>query len=125
MVHCRGKKLIPTPALIIIYAVTSLGLAFWNRNKGHGFWLGFFYSLLLTPAIGFLTILLAQRVIIVNTGSGRKRSCPHCFGLTAENMSFCELCGKHVARQTAKQFLQMAELFVGLVITVLLVRMFV
>jgi hypothetical protein len=117
--------LITTPALVIIYLVSSLGLGLWNRQKGHGFWLGLFYSLFLTPVIGFLTILLAQRVIIVDTGNGRKRSCPHCFGLTAENMSFCELCGKHVGRQTAKQFLQMAELFVGLVITVLLVRMFI
>lgn len=125
MLHCRGKKLINTPALIILYLVTSLGLGFWNRFKGHGFWLGLLYSLFLTPVIGFLTILLAQRVIVVDTGNGRKRSCPHCFGLTAENMSFCELCGKHVARQTAKQFLQMAELFVGLVVTVLLVRMFI
>jgi len=112
------------PAIIIIYVVSSLGLAFWNKKKGHGFWFGLFYCLFLTPAIGLLTIALAQQVIIVDTGNGRKRSCPHCFGLTAETKSFCELCGKHIGRQTAKQFLQMAELFIGLVITVLLVRMF-
>jgi hypothetical protein len=116
---------ISTPAAIVLYLFSSLGLAFWNMKKGHGFWLGLFYCLFLTPAIGLLTIALAQQVIIVNTGSGRKRSCPHCFGLTAETQSFCELCGKHVGRQTAKQFLQMAELFVGLVITVLLVKMFI
>jgi len=117
--------LINTPAIIILYFVLSLGLALWNKQKGHGFWLGLFYCLFLTPAIGLLTIALAQRVIVVDTGNGRKRSCPHCFGLTAETKSFCELCGKHIGRQTAKQFLQMAELFIGLVITVLLVRMFI
>jgi hypothetical protein len=117
--------LIDTPAVIIGYLVTSIGLGFWNKRKGNGFLLGLLYSLFLTPAIGLLTIALAQKVIVVNTGNGRKRSCPHCFGLTAENVSFCELCGKHIKRQTAKQFLQMAELFIGLVITVLLVRMFI
>ena len=117
--------MISTPAIIILYVTSSFGLAFWNKKKGHGFWLGLFYCLFLTPAIGLLTIALAQRVIVVDTGNGRKRSCPHCFGLTAETMTFCELCGKHIGRQTAKQFLQMAELFIGLVITVLLVRMFI
>ena len=117
--------MITTPSIIVVYLTTSLGLALWNKKKGHGFWLGLIYCLLLTPVIGFLTIALAQRVIVVNTGNGRKRSCPHCFGLTAETLSFCELCGKHIGRQTAKQFLQMAELFIGLVITVLLVKMFI
>jgi hypothetical protein len=117
--------LINTPAAIIIYLVSSLGLAFWNKKKGHGFWFGLVYCLFLTPVIGLLTIALAQQVVIVDTGNGRKRSCPHCFGLTAETKTFCELCGKHIGRQTAKQFLQMAELFVGLILTVLLVKMFI
>ncbi len=117
--------LVTTPAFIILYLMASLGLALWNKRKGHGFWLGLIYCLFLTPAVGFLTIALAQRVIVVNTGSGRKRSCPHCFGLTAETRSYCELCGKHIGRQTAKQFLQMAELFIGLVLTVLLIRLFI
>lgn len=117
--------LVTISAFVIVYVTASVGLALWNKKKGHGFWLGLIYSLLLTPAIGLLTIALAEQVIVVNTGSGRKRSCPHCFGLTAETRTYCELCGKHIGRQTAKQFLQMAELFIGLVITVLLVRMFI
>jgi len=116
--------LITTPVFIIVYVIAAFLLGLWNKQKGHGFWFGFFYSMFLTPAIGVLTIALAQRVIVVDTGSGRKRSCPHCFGLTAETKAFCELCGKNIKRQTAKQYLQMAELFVGLIITVLLVRMF-
>lgn len=113
-----------TPAIVVAYVTAALALALWNKKKGHGFWLGLLFSLFFTPAVGFLTIALAQQVTIVNTGSGRKRSCPHCFCLTSESLSYCELCGKHIRRQTAKQFIQMAELFVGLVITVLLVKMF-
>lgn len=111
--------------LFFAYVSASLILALWNRKKGHGFWLGFWYSVVLTPAIGFLTIALTQQVVVVDYGNGRKRSCPHCYSMTAANVTFCEVCGKHVARQTAKQYLQMAELFVGLVITVLLARIVV
>jgi hypothetical protein len=113
-----------TDAMIVAYVTAALVLALWNKQKGHGFWLGLIYSLLLTPVIGLLTIALAQKVTIVVTGSGRKRSCPHCFSLTSETVTYCEMCGKHIGRQTAKQFIQMAELFIGLVLTVLLVRMF-
>jgi hypothetical protein len=108
--------------LFFVYAISAVVLALWNRRKGHGFWLGFWYSIVLTPAIGLLTIALAQQVVVVETGNVRRRSCPHCYSLTAANVTFCEICGKHMVRQTVKQYLQMAELFVGLVVTVLLVR---
>jgi hypothetical protein len=108
--------------LFFVYATSAVVLALWNRRKGHGFWLGFWYSIVLTPAIGLLTIALAQQVVVVETGNVRRRSCPHCYSLTAANVTFCEICGKHMVRQTVKQYLQMAELFVGLVVTVLLVR---
>jgi len=108
--------------LFFVYATSAVVLALWNRKKGHGFWLGFWYSIVLTPAIGLLTIALAQQVIVVETGNVRRRSCPHCYNLTAANVTFCEICGKHITRQTVKQYLQMAELFVGLVVTVLVVR---
>jgi len=113
-----------TDAMIVTYLTAALALGLWNKRRGHGFWLGLLYSLFLTPAIGLLTIALTQKVIIVNTRSGRRRSCPHCFSLTSENMTYCEMCGKHIGRETAKQYLQMAEIFVGLVLTVLLVRYF-
>jgi hypothetical protein len=119
-----GGKLMSTDAIVVAYVTAALVLALWNKQKGHGFWLGLIYSLLLTPVIGLLTIALAQKVTIVVTRNGRRRSCPHCFSLTSENVSFCEMCGKHIGRQTAKQFIQMAELFVGLVLTVLLVKLF-
>lgn len=108
--------------LFFVYSTSAVVLALWNRKKGHGFWLGFWYSIVLTPAIGFLTIALAQQVVVVNTGNVSRRSCPHCYSLTAANVTFCDICGKHITRQTAKQYLQMAELFVGLVVTVLVVR---
>ncbi len=108
--------------LFFVYSISAVVLALWNRKKGHGFWLGFWYSIVLTPAIGFVTIAVAQQVVVVDTGNVRRRSCPHCYNLTAINVTFCESCGKHIKRQTAKQYLQMAELFVGLVVTVLLVR---
>jgi len=114
-----------TLGLFIIYITSAVVLAFWNKKKGHGFWLGFWYSFVLTPAIGFLTIAIAQQVVVVDSGNVRRRSCPHCYNLTAANVTFCEVCGKHVAHQTAKQYLQMAELFVGLAVTVLLVSRFI
>lgn len=106
----------------VLYAASAVALARWNRKKGHGFWLGFWYSILLTPAIGLLTIALAQQVVVVDIGNVRRRSCPHCFSLTAANVAFCEICGKHIAHYTVKQYLQMAELFAGLVAVVLLAR---
>jgi hypothetical protein len=111
-----------TIELFFVYTTSAVVLALWNRKKGHGFWLGFWYSVVLTPAIGLLTIALAQRVVVVDSGNVRRRSCPHCYNLTAANISFCEVCGKHVVRQETKQYLQMAELFVGLVVTILIVR---
>ena len=111
-----------TITLFLVYLSLAVVLALWSRKRGHGFWLGFWYSVALTPAVGLLTIALTQQVVFVNTGNGIKRSCPHCFNLTAPNVTFCDFCGRHIARQTIKQFLQIAELFAGLVMTVLLVR---
>ena len=111
-----------TLILFLVYVSLAAVLALWSRSKGHGFWLGFWYSVVLTPAIGLLTIALSQQVVTVHTGRGMKRSCPHCFNLTAPTATFCEICGRHIARHTVKQFLQLAELFVGLVMTVLIVR---
>lgn len=111
-----------TLTLFLVYFTSAVVLALWNRKKGNGFWLGFWYSFVLTPAIGFLTIALTQQVVVVDSGNVKRRSCPHCYNLTAANVTFCEICGKHVNRQTVKQYLQMAELFVGLIVTVLVVR---
>jgi len=108
--------------LFLVYVSLAVVLALWNKKKGHGFWLGFWYSIVLTPAIGFLTIALSQQIVVVDTGNGIKRSCPHCFNLTATNATFCDICGTHITRQTIKQYLQLAELFVGLVMTVVLVH---
>lgn len=108
--------------LFLVYVSLAVVLALWNKKKGHGFWLGFWYSIVLTPAIGFLTIALSQQIVYVDTGHGIKRSCPHCFNLTATNATFCDICGTHITRQTIKQYLQLAELFVGLVMTVVLVH---
>jgi hypothetical protein len=117
-----GEEAMSTFSMFFVYISATFILALWNRKKGHGFWLGFWYSLVLTPAIGLLTIALAQHVVVVDSGNVRRRSCPHCYSMTAANITFCEVCGKHIVRQTVKQYLQMAELFVGLVVTVLIVR---
>ncbi len=109
--------------LVVIYVTASLCLALWNRSKGQGFWLGFLYSLFLTPVLGALAIGLAEHVVIVKMGTGVKRACPRCFALTAANVSFCEECGAHIFRQTVKNYLQLAELAAGLVATVMVVRM--
>jgi hypothetical protein len=111
-----------TVLLVAAYVALSVVLALWNRRKGHGFWLGLLYSIFLTPILGFVAIAVTEEVIFLRTGSGVKRSCPRCFALTPENVSFCEECGAHIQRQTVKNYLQLAELFIGLVATVVLVR---
>ena len=109
--------------VLCIYVASAALLALWNKKKGHGFWLGFWYSIALTPVIGFLTIAIAQKVVVLDSCNVKRRSCPHCYNLTAASVAFCQVCGKHMANQTAKQYLQMAEFFVGLAVTVLLVRL--
>jgi len=111
-----------TAILAVMYVALSLVLALWNRRKGHGFWLGFFYSIFLTPVLGFVTIAITEDVVFLRTGNGVKRSCPRCYALTTENTSFCEECGAHIQRQTVKNYLQLAELFIGLVATAVMVR---
>jgi len=105
------------------YGVLCAGLGFWNRHKGHGFWLGFFFSLLLTPVIGFLTVALSPAMVVVATASGRKRSCPHCFELTRFEGQFCDSCGRNIRRETLTGFLRLGELFIGLVATIIVVRL--
>ncbi len=108
---------------VVIYVAASVGLAYWNKSKGHGFTLGLLYSLLLTPVLGAIAIAMTERVVIVQTGTGVKRSCPRCFALTAKNLAFCEACGAHIGHQTVKNYLHLAELFAGLVATVVLIRL--
>ena len=109
--------------LAAAYGVLSAGLGLWNRHKGHGFWLGFFFSLLLTPVIGFLTVALSPPMVVVATASGRKRSCPHCFELTSMERQFCDSCGRNIRRETLTGFLRLGELFIGLVATIIVVRL--
>lgn len=107
------------------YGVLSAGLGLWNRHKGHGFWLGFFFSLLLTPVIGFLAVALSPPMVVVATASGRKRSCPHCFELTGMERQFCDSCGRNIRRETLTGFLRLGELFIGLVATIIVVRLLI
>ncbi|GEM_PF-1306622 len=108
--------------LVSMYVGVSAALGIWNWYKGHGFWLGFLFSLLLTPLIGWLTVALTPAVVIVDTARGRKRSCPHCFELTPIQSQFCDACGRDIHKQTVRDFLRLGELFVGLVATVIVVR---
>ncbi|MBI3587246.1 MAG: hypothetical protein HY088_08975 [Ignavibacteriales bacterium] len=105
------------------YVGASAILGLWNKWKGHGFLLGFFYSLLLTPFIGVLTIALSQKVIMVQTARGVMRTCPHCFSLTSVASPFCGQCGRHIHNQTIKDFLHLGELFVALIATIIVARM--
>lgn len=111
-----------TLTLIGIYILLCLALGGWNKQKGHGFWLGFLYSIFLTPVVGSLTIGLSPAVTLVQTAQGTKRSCPHCFELTPLNLVFCESCGRHMTRQTVKDYLRLGELLVGLIMTIVVVR---
>lgn len=109
--------------VVAAYGVSSILLGLWNWHRGHGFWLGFSFSLLLTPALGFLTVALTPPVVLVDTARGKKRSCPHCFELTRIDGPFCELCGKNINRETLTGFLRLGELFVGLVATIFAVHL--
>jgi len=40
----------------VLYALASLGVAFWGMNRRFGFWGYFFGSLLLTPLVGILLV---------------------------------------------------------------------
>ncbi len=108
---------------VAAYGVLSILLGYWSWHRGHGFWLGLCFSLLLTPALGFLTVVLTPAVVLVETARGRKRSCPHCFELTRIEGQFCDLCGRNIARETVTGFLRLGELFVGLVVTILAVHL--
>ncbi|MBI3579004.1 MAG: hypothetical protein HY089_06295 [Ignavibacteriales bacterium] len=105
------------------YVGLSAILGLWNKWKGHGFMLGFFYSLLLTPLIGALTISFSQKVLMVQTARGVMRTCAHCFSLTSVTSPFCAQCGRHIRQQTIKDFLHLGELFVALIATVIIARM--
>ena len=109
--------------IVSMYVGLSLVGGVWNRSKGHGFWLGFSFCLLLTPLIGLLTVALAHRVTIVETVRGTRRSCPHCLHLTPINRVNCEFCGRNIRRQTVKEFLRLGELFLELIATVIIIRM--
>jgi hypothetical protein len=104
-----------TVILVAVYVALSVVLALWNRQKGHGSLLGLLYSIFLTPILGFLTIAVTEKVVYLRTVNVVKRSCPRCSALTPENLPFCEECGAHIQRQTAKNYLQLAGLFIGLV----------
>jgi hypothetical protein len=108
---------------VAAYGVLSILVGFWSWRRGHGFWLGLCFSLLLTPVLGSLMIVLAPTVVLVETARGTKRSCPHCYGLTRVEGQFCDLCGRSIARETVTGFLRLGELFVGLVVTVLVVHL--
>lgn len=105
------------------YVGVSAILGLWNRWKGHGFMLGFFYSLLLTPLVGALTISFSQKVLMVQTARGMMRTCAHCFSLTSVTSPFCGQCGRHIRQQTIKDFLHLGELFVALIATIIIAKM--
>lgn len=109
--------------LVVAYVALSLVIGWWNKWKGHGFLLGFMFSVLLTPILGLLSVALTSPVKFVQTATGLKRTCPRCFDLTAVHSHFCDSCGRDVKQQTVKDFLHLGELFVGLAFTVIIIRM--
>jgi len=84
--------------LFLIWIILSLMVGIIANGKGRSGGVFFFLSMLLSPAVGFLSVLLASpsNEIRVARGlqSGSLKKCPFCAGICGALETVCSFCGQ-------------------------------
>jgi hypothetical protein len=70
--------------IFILWIILSFLIGNWSNNRGNGFAYGFFWSLLLSPIIGFIAVI----------AKSPKYKCGKCGYISPVNSAFCPSCGK-------------------------------
>ena len=87
--------------MIILWLCLSVLCGMLASGKGKSFWGYLFLSLLLSPIVGFIAVLIAKedkkKVENNSIQSGENKKCPDCAELIKTEAKVCKHCGKDVS----------------------------
>ncbi|MCD4819688.1 MAG: hypothetical protein K8S23_13455 [Candidatus Cloacimonetes bacterium] len=79
-----------------IYLVLALIVGMISRNRGKTFLFGFFYSLILSPIIGLVIVLVSKKnkykMINRKIKKGKVTRCPVCGTVRSSRTNICQNC---------------------------------
>jgi len=111
-----------TITLFLVYISLAVVLALWSRKRGHGFWLGFWYSGRVDARCRAAHDRSHSAGRIRQHGERDQAILSTLLQPDGAECNVLRFLRTAHCSSTIKQFLQIAELFAGLVMTVLLVR---
>ncbi len=83
--------------ILLFWLIGSIAVGIWNNSRGHSFFAGFVFSLILSPLLAAIIVAVRSPNVAKVEGAalatGEMRKCPMCAELVKREAIKCKHCG--------------------------------
>ena len=87
-----------TKLIFLLWFLGAIAVGIWNHKRGYTFLMGFVVSLLFSPIVGAIVVMLyrdqSKNPSVVGTNPKSLKKCPHCAEDIKKDAKICKHCGR-------------------------------